>query len=85
LQRTIIHNQGQSEYLIYYDFWRNYNALAGNGTFQSYLFHNVHTYAVPSLIWYLDVTLASGSLKVLHTIVRNRLAPPCFLPSRGRS
>lgn len=65
----LLHNQSQTEYLISYDFWRNYNVLAGNGTFNEYLFHNVHTYAIPSMFWYFDVLLSGGSLKLFHAIV----------------
>jgi hypothetical protein len=65
----LLHNQSQTEYLIYFDFWRNYNVLAGNGSFDEYLFHDVHTYAVASLAWYFDAWLAGGSLKLLHAIV----------------
>ncbi len=65
----LLHNQSQTEYLLYFDFWRNYNVLAGNGTFDEYLFHDVHTYAVASLVWYLDAWLAGGSLELLHAIV----------------
>lgn len=60
----LLHNQSQTEYLIYFDFWRNYNVLAGNGSFDEYLFHDVHTYAVASLTWYFDAWLAGGSLKL---------------------
>ena len=65
----LIHNQEQSEYLIFYDFWRNFHALAGAGRAQEYIFHNVHTYAVASLFWYLDVVLASGTLELFHFFV----------------
>lgn len=65
----LLHNQSQTEYLTYYDFWRNYNVLAGYGSVDEYLFHDVHTYALASLIWSLDVWLAGGSLVLLHAIV----------------
>lgn len=65
----LLHNQSQTEYLTYYDFWRNYNVLAGYGGPDEYLFHDVHTYALASLVWYLDMWLADGSLMLLHAIV----------------
>lgn len=65
----LLHNQSQTEYLTFFDFWRNYNVLAGHGGLDEYLFHDVHTYAVASLVWYLDMWLAGGSLKLLHAIV----------------
>lgn len=65
----LLHNQSQTEYLIFFDFWRNYNVLAGHGRVDEYLFHDVHTYVVASLFWYLDVWLSGGSLKLFHGVV----------------
>lgn len=63
------HNQAQTEYTIHYDLWRSFARLAGDGSFKQYLFHFVHTYAITSLIWYLDVVFADGSLKLFHGVV----------------
>jgi hypothetical protein len=75
-----LHNQSQTEYLIHYDFWRLFSALK-NGLNYPYIYHNVHTYVIVSLIWYLDVLLAHGSLIFLHTYVATvtLLAFACLL------
>jgi len=51
------------------DFWRNFVALKSANTIYPFIFHNVHTYAVASLIWYLDVLFSNGNLGLLHLYV----------------
>lgn len=63
-----LHNQSQAEYLIYFDYWRNFAAWRNNDI-PVFFFHNVHTWAVISAVWFLDVFLAAGNLKLLHAYV----------------
>lgn len=64
-----LHNQSQTEYLIFFDFWRNWAALKEGVDLYPFFYHNVHTYAVPSAVWYTDVLLANGTLKFVHGYV----------------
>lgn len=64
-----MHNLSQTEYLIFYDFWDNYTALKDGSIYPFFFHNNVHTYAVASAIWYLDVLFANGSLKLVHAYV----------------
>jgi hypothetical protein len=63
------HAQSQTTYLIYYDFWRDFAALKSN-TIYPFIFHGVHTYAVASLMWYLDVLLSYGNLYLINLYVK---------------
>jgi hypothetical protein len=64
------HAQSQTQYLIYYDFWRNFTALKSANSMYPFIFHNVHTYATASLIWYLDVLFSHGNLYLIHLYVK---------------
>lgn len=64
-----LHNQSQTEYLIFFDFWRNFAALKEGNDLYPFFYHGMHTYAVASAIWYLDVVLVSGTLKFVHGYV----------------
>lgn len=63
------HNLYQTQYLIYYDFWRNFDALKEGNDIYPFVFHFIHTYVVASAIWYSDVLFAAGSLKLVHAYV----------------
>jgi hypothetical protein len=63
-----LHNQAQTEYLIFSDYWRNYAAWKNDQLFR-FFFHNVHTWAVITAVWFLDVLVAAGNLKLLHAYV----------------
>jgi hypothetical protein len=64
-----LHNQSQTEHLIIADFWFNYKAFKAGNDWYPYVYNNVHIYPITSIIWYLDVILAYGSLKFLHLYI----------------
>lgn len=64
-----LHNQSQTEYLIYYDFWRNFSALQNGHDLYAFVFHNVHLYLLISAVWFFDLLASSGTLKLSHIYV----------------
>ena len=65
----LFYTQSQTEYLIRSDMWRLYEKLNDNASFIKYIFHNVHTFLIPTSVQYLDSIYSNGSLKLMHEIV----------------
>lgn len=71
--------QKQGNYIIFYDFWLNFQALK-NGNLNQFIFHDMHTNIMASIIWYADVYFANGSLKFANSYVfLINLLSICFL------
>lgn len=64
-----LHNQSYTEYLLVLDSWRFLDKLFSNSALIEYCFHNVHIFALPSFILYLDILISNGNLQFLHHIV----------------
>ena len=64
--RFVVWSNEQTQYLIWHDTWRFFSRLQQSAPLSEYLFHNVHVFALPNLVLYLDVVLASGTLRFLH-------------------
>ncbi|RDH80803.1 MAG: hypothetical protein DIZ80_17430 [endosymbiont of Galathealinum brachiosum] len=58
----------QTEYLIHYDAWRFFEKLRTDAPLESYIFHGVHTFVIPNVLFYLDTLWADGNLKFFHAI-----------------
>ncbi len=67
--QLLLHNQTYTEYLLVLDSWRFFNKVYSDADLLNYFFHNVHTFAVPSFILYLDVLFSNGSLQFQHYFV----------------
>lgn len=64
--RTLRLNQVQTEYLVPFDGWQFLEKLQAGASVVALLSHNVHLFAVPQLLFWLDLDLSNGSLRFLH-------------------
>jgi hypothetical protein len=64
--RTLRLNQIQTEYLVPFDGWPFLSKLQAGESAVALLSHNVHLFAVPQLLFWLDLDLSHGSLRFLH-------------------
>jgi len=64
--RTLRLNQVQTEYLVPFDGWPFLEKLQAGASAVALLSHNVHLFAVPQLLFWLDLDLCHGSLRFLH-------------------
>lgn len=64
-----LHNQYETEHLIYFDYWRSFSDLQRGQEIYPFVYRNVHPFAMSSLLWYLDVLFAKGTLRFLHAYV----------------
>jgi hypothetical protein len=70
LTLPVLHySQESTEYLLYYDSWRITERLRTEAPVSQYLFHNGHTFTVPSAVFWFDTQFGSGNLRLLHGTV----------------